>query len=81
MSMIVLTGVVPAVCDSEAGEVDRQSSDVTLCEFASECVLADQSRLTRLFRMIRARKTVQTFAQYFKNRRAASPKLGAPTIH
>ena len=40
---LALTGLVPAVCDAEAGEADSQSTDAPLGESASECGLADQS--------------------------------------
>ena len=87
---LALTGVVPAVCDAEAGEAGRQSTDAPLGELALGYDLADQSYLTRLFRMIarhlrrpksRSRGSVQTCAQFFKNRTAVSPKLSASPIH
>jgi hypothetical protein len=49
---LALSGVVPAVCDAEAGESARQPTDVPLREFPLECGPADQSYLTRLFRKI-----------------------------
>lgn len=49
---LALIGVVPAVCDAEAGEAGRLSTDDPLSEIGLDCGLADQSHLARLFRMI-----------------------------
>ena len=70
MSTIALTGVVPAVCDAEAGEAGRRSTDEQPSEF---CHLRPPK--------IRTRNHIQTFARFFKNRIAFAPKLSSPTIH
>ena len=86
---LALIGVVPAVCDAEAGESGCRELSLGAhliltnnCEHLCEWRVQGEHRsyqvdrwLSWLLRVFGAPKPVLTFARFFKSRTAASPKL------